>query len=130
MGPLLESLLDSEDRSAEALSGPDAKRAVSAVLAAARRGGLTALAAASPAGERLVGAAVYASAGGLSVWQAGRHDDVLVVDADTLSDLAVRQTIAHARLTSTSVAGLIVSTQPVSSDLAEVVVIGRRRLSA
>ena len=130
MGPLLEAMVACGERGEDLLADRYAGAAVREVQAAAARGGIRYLHAASRAAERLVGAVVYVSRGELRVWRSNVSGSVLVVDAETLSDIAVKQAVTRIAGLTDHVAALIVGTQPMSSDVAEVLILDLPRLSA
>lgn len=119
---LLGRLLECERVGTDLLSGPRAAAAVELVLGAARRLDIHALAAASPAAERLVGAAVYVAGGTLRVWSPNEGGDVLVIDVATASDLAVRRAVSHLRPVAGRVRAMILAEASLrASAVAEVV---------
>lgn len=126
MGRILEAMIACGKQGDGVLEGHHAQAAVRQVQAAAARGGIRYLHAASRTAERLVGAVVYVSGGELSVWQPNVSGSVLVIDVETLSDIAVKQAVTRLADREHDVAALIVGTEPIRSDVAEVVILAGR----
>lgn len=126
MGRILEAMIACGKQGDGVLEGPHAQAAVRQVQAAAASGGIRYLHAASSTAERLVGAVVYVSGGELSVWHPNVSGSVLVIDVETLSDIAVKQAVTRLADREHHVAALIVGTEPIRSDVAEVVVLAGR----
>ena len=85
---LLKLILDIEGRNSLLLSGPDSDNVIEGVIEAAEAADTRWLAAATPIGHALCGAAVARSGGRLRLWNSGMPGPVLIVDGITASDIS------------------------------------------
>jgi hypothetical protein len=95
MGPLLAALHQAEQENEALFEQAAFREVVASLIDVAHRAAVHGVAAASPAGERLVGAMLL-EASDLHPWRPG-ESDVLVVDAVVVTGLGVRTRAAQAR---------------------------------
>ena len=107
---LLAAVQRAERANAMLIVGAAGPEIVRALIRVADQRQCCLLAAASPSGERLVGAMIYVSGGSLAPWSLGEPGDVLVVEGVALSQCGVRTVMSLlGTLTVGRVSGVILS---------------------